>query len=414
MGKQLNKLKLAVPVTQVMQTQPDLLRLMTSKTNLLSFKAGRVVHVARGTKVKVLDLEHLEAEVAALEASPVDSGEKLERKLKAVGKKFERRGTQDVQLMVKEDSVAPNAGGNVGTGLPPAIPTSVVPVPRGRERVTWADPHSINVRGRVDPGDCHFLAVCTINGVSTDVVVDTGGARTMMDLNTAVLMGLDVEQVPLEKQRGLEYYPFGYYVGPGGLPVPYAGRIRGPFGIKFSPRVEMTFPEMRVIAANDPLILIGTDVMKNLNRGSWRFLNVGYHPVSDIGLMQFHLNEGKEVEAVEMVKVPPPKELYGLVAGDLVGMTRAVSGGEPHADVLSVGEMVEALSDATALLRASVSRLDAGDVEACLQGVRGREGTSSRAGAAGEKLTRSELLASMANCSISDEVRPLARGQRLC
>ena len=43
------------------------------------------------------------------------------------------------------------------------------------------------------------------------------------------------------------YYPFGYYIGPNGHPVPYVGRIRGLLRVKFSEKVEMRFPEMRLI-----------------------------------------------------------------------------------------------------------------------------------------------------------------------
>ena len=74
------------------------------------------------------------------------------------------------------------------------------------------------------------------------------------------------------------YFPFGTYTGLEGKPTPYVGRVVGLVLVAFSPRVTITLPELKLVETRDPLLLMGTDMMRSLNNGGWRFLNVGYHP----------------------------------------------------------------------------------------------------------------------------------------
>lgn len=51
--------------------------------------------------------------------------------------------------------------------------------------------------------------------------MDTGGARSMLDYDTAVALGLEVELSGGDKN-------FGSFWGPSGDPISYFGRVRGP------------------------------------------------------------------------------------------------------------------------------------------------------------------------------------------
>ena len=53
----------------------------------------------------------------------------------------------------------------------------------------WASGY-LNFRGLVPLSPAHFYGVAAFNGSVTDVLLDTGGSRTMMDLASARKLGL--------------------------------------------------------------------------------------------------------------------------------------------------------------------------------------------------------------------------------
>ena len=58
-------------------------------------------------------------------------------------------------------------------------------------------------------------------------MLDTAGARTMIDLKTANMLGLEVEVATAERY-------FGCFYSASAVPTPYAGRVKGPVTIRFS------------------------------------------------------------------------------------------------------------------------------------------------------------------------------------
>lgn len=87
-----------------------------------------------------------------------------------------------------------------------------------------------------------------------NVLLDTAGARTMIDLQTAELVGLPVERTTPSKY-------FGSFISATAVPTPYAGRVKGPISLRFSANVEINIKEMKVIDYPEPLVLIGSDVL---------------------------------------------------------------------------------------------------------------------------------------------------------
>ena len=74
----------------------------------------------------------------------------------------------------------------------------------------WASSY-LNFRGLVLLSPAHFYGVAAFNGSVTDVLLDTGGSRTMMDLASARKLGLSVKLT--DKQ-----VHYGSWSGPGDKP----------------------------------------------------------------------------------------------------------------------------------------------------------------------------------------------------
>lgn len=101
-------------------------------------------------------------------------------------------------------------------------------------------------------------------------LMDTGGARSMIDLPTAKRLGL-----PL-KLRG-DGEEFGKFWGPDAVMKDYAGIVTGPVCLRFSVEVTFTLPEVKIIEYGDPIFLVGTDVLgeRLTSRPTWEFSYVG-------------------------------------------------------------------------------------------------------------------------------------------
>lgn len=94
----------------------------------------------------------------------------------------------------------------------------------------WAPEGSVNARGQLNLSPCHYIATCGIGKGVCDAFLDTAGARTMMDLQTAESMNLDVEKTTANKY-------FGSFISASAVPTPYAGRVKGPVELRFSENV---------------------------------------------------------------------------------------------------------------------------------------------------------------------------------
>lgn len=171
----------------------------------------------------------------------------------------------------KVDIVAPDRNFVVSARAP-----EVIGVAPGREPPTWSMPGAVNCRGLVDPGTRHYLALIAVDGSLVEGIVDTGACRTMMDLRTAKALGVSLEELSRGKDGS---FPFGHFYGPEGVPAPYAGRTKGPVTFRFSKKVSLVLPEVKLVDNPGPLLLLGNDLLAPTRRG-WSYLSVGYHKVT--------------------------------------------------------------------------------------------------------------------------------------
>ena len=86
---------------------------------------------------------------------------------------------------------------------------------------SWAPPGTKNLRGIVPPSTAHYMGIVGLGQGVLEGIFDTGGARSMIDKNTAELLGLTVEKA----KSGTD---FGGFIGPGGNSQKYYGRVVGP------------------------------------------------------------------------------------------------------------------------------------------------------------------------------------------
>ncbi len=112
------------------------------------------------------------------------------------------------------------------------------------------------------------------------MLLDTAGARTMIDLHTAELLGLPVERTTPSKY-------FGSFISATAVPTPYAGRVKGPISLKFSANVEINIKEMKVIDYPEPLVLIGSDVCGAHRTQGYSFATIGINPRTLKGELTF-------------------------------------------------------------------------------------------------------------------------------
>ena len=85
-------------------------------------------------------------------------------------------------------------------------------------------------------------------------MLDSGGARSMIDLQAAKKMGLPIERARKGKM-------FGSFFGPGNREIPYYGRIKGPVEVQVSAEAKLVIPQLKVFKHGEPLLLVGTDVL---------------------------------------------------------------------------------------------------------------------------------------------------------
>ncbi len=106
-------------------------------------------------------------------------------------------------------------------------------------------------------------------------IIDTGGARTMIDRKAAEKLNLPID-------KATRKHKYGSFWGPGGVQTWYYGRIAGPIKLQVAENVILELGEIKVLEHGEPLFLIGTDSLsENLGSGNsaWRFCWVGLHPV---------------------------------------------------------------------------------------------------------------------------------------
>ena len=87
----------------------------------------------------------------------------------------------------------------------------------------------------------------------------------------------------------------GYFWGPGNKAEPYYGKVEGPISLQLDEDLRMVLPELKVVngARNDPLFIVGSDMMAPEHPGACDFLNVGFDPTDKRGVMNFINGDGQ-------------------------------------------------------------------------------------------------------------------------
>ena len=140
---------------------------------------------------------------------------------------------------------------------------------------SWASPDTENLLELVPHSSAHYMACGEINGRLINMVVDTGGARTMMDRTVASKLGLPIE-------RANKKIKFGSYYGPGGKETYYWGRVPGPVIVRIAAGVELKLNEIKIIEHSEPILIMGTDALVD-SEETWRYCWVGLHPTERTG-----------------------------------------------------------------------------------------------------------------------------------
>ena len=104
-------------------------------------------------------------------------------------------------------------------------------MPHAMELPAWADHDAINCRGVVLVSSNHYTGLCQIEKGVVECMLGSGGARTMMYVQKARLIGLDVEIAEAGKY-------FGCFYGANATTTAYAGRVKGPVYFKFANGIE--------------------------------------------------------------------------------------------------------------------------------------------------------------------------------
>lgn len=99
-----------------------------------------------------------------------------------------------------------------------------------------------------------FIGYVGINKTLTTAIFDSGGARSMVDVDTATKLGID--WVPAKNGE------FGSCQGIGGEPLAYTGQARNPVWVQLDKEVVLFVPAMKVIQHPHPILIIGGDTLR--------------------------------------------------------------------------------------------------------------------------------------------------------
>lgn len=175
----------------------------------------------------------------------------------------------------------------------------------------WASRDAKNFRSLSTPSRAHYTALCEVGGGVANVMLDTAGARSMIDLATAEQLGLPVEKVTASRY-------FGSFYSASGVPTAYAGRVKGPIQFRFSEKVTISLREMKVIDYPDSLILVGTDLLGVSPIDGYCFAYVGVNPATTAGELLFYDKKEGIYEACELVQWPEAHCIVGATQANPV------------------------------------------------------------------------------------------------
>lgn len=203
-----------------------------------------------------------------------------------------------------------------------------------------------NHRGILPISRNHFTAVVALNGAVVEALMDTGGARSMIDFKTATAMGLPVELASESRH-------FGCFWGPTGTPVNYKGRISGPVTVRFDSEVAIQIAEFKVVEGEEPLVLLGADMMApaHVRKNTWEFEYIGLDQHNRAGVMRF-VKDGRG-KVVKLVAWPTERPGPTHAASTKTAAKRAPPPPPPKPLALSTQEQC---ADAKALAALIISR----------------------------------------------------------
>ena len=144
-----------------------------------------------------------------------------------------------------------------------------------KQKPQWASEEAEDMLDMVPHSTAHYMATVEINKKLINLIVDTGGARTMMDRRVAESLGLPIDKASKKKR-------YGSYWGPGGKETYYWGRVQGPVTVKVAEGVELSLKEIKIIEHGEPIMILGTDTLVD-SEDCWRFCWVGLHPSERTG-----------------------------------------------------------------------------------------------------------------------------------
>lgn len=226
-----------MPLVEAMSVRPHLRALLLNHALLAAHKAGDPVTIRRGTKVVEASESRIMAERAVLEAGELHRPEKVTKALEhmealrrskkegreyargdAKGKKRRSVGTaahirESLAAILRIlDEKEPSCHAKSGNWVAPATEQN-----RNKNPPEWAGKVKYNLLGRIPFTRCHFFAAVKIGEAMIEALMDTGGARSVVDKHTAAKMGLQVASGD-----------YGSFWGLGAGPVPYLGCVLGP------------------------------------------------------------------------------------------------------------------------------------------------------------------------------------------
>ena len=134
----------------------------------------------------------------------------------------------------------------------------------------WAH-ELVDMTGNLPYDSDQYMGFVGVGNCVTEAIMDTGGARCMMDAATAVKLG--VPYIPAHDRE------FGTFIGVGGQPTAYKGVSDGAVQLRFSGGVVMYCPRVKIINHADPLFIVGADVL-HAGRAPhvWDWRSIGAEP----------------------------------------------------------------------------------------------------------------------------------------
>lgn len=163
---------------------------------------------------------------------------------------------------------------------------------------SWAPTDAKNARGVCAVNSSHYLALACVDSAVLEVTLDSGGARTMIDSNTARLIGLDVEWAVDTKKH------YGTFSGVNGKALQYLGVTKRPVRMQFGDDVVFMLREVKVFDYPSPIFLVGTDLLGFSPGSNCTFSYLGVNPVTATGEVVFFNKQRRQLIACELVSSP--------------------------------------------------------------------------------------------------------------